>query len=59
MTTAVTLPGQQPAAAGGKQHTSVMMRRYLHIATQENPSIRSPQPTVRHFARKRKHQGIV
>ncbi len=59
LTTAVMLPSHRCAAAGGKQHTSVLMRRCPHIAAQENKSIRSPQPTVRHFARKRKHQGTL
>ena len=57
MTTAGKLPSYQPAAAGDKQHTSVLMRRCRHIAIQENKSIRSPQPMVRHFARMCKRQG--
>jgi len=57
MTTAVTLPGHLPAAVGDRQHTSLMMRQCLFIATQKTKSIRSPRPTLRHLARMCKHQG--
>ena len=57
MTTAVMLPSHQPAVAGDRQHTSLMMRQCLCIATQENKSIRRPRLTVRHIARMCKHQG--